>query len=218
MMNNRFIHPVTLFFLLTLVVALLSWIGSIYQWNGVQSLLSAEGMRWLLRNVANLPLSASVVRHVFVLSLGIGLCIHSGWWSLCVRLITHKVGWSRKERRAWMFSIVVGLLWFVFCLWLACGSSAVVRSITGGLHGSPFMTGLSFLCSLGIGLMSMVYGFSVDSYRVDRDVIRGMSYCFLRFPSFWVTLFFAVLFVSMLHYTGLDVWLGVEYIYSLAFF
>ena len=52
-MNRHFLHPATLFFLLTLVVALLSWVGSIYGWSGVQSLLSAEGLRWQLRNVGD---------------------------------------------------------------------------------------------------------------------------------------------------------------------
>ena len=32
-MNKRFIHPVTLLFLLTLAAALMSWVGSIYRWR-----------------------------------------------------------------------------------------------------------------------------------------------------------------------------------------
>ena len=203
-------HPATLFLLLTLGAALLSWIGSIYNWESVQSLLSAEGMRWLLRNVVCFPWSVPIFRHLFILALGVGLCLHSGWWSLCVRMITRKGGFSRKERRAWAFSIAVGLLWLAVCAWLAYGPSAVVRSITGELSGSPFVSGLSFLCSLGVGMMAMAYGFSADTYRSDCDVVRGLSYCFSRFPNLWVTLFFVVLFISILHYTGLDVWMKVD--------
>ena len=36
------------FFLLTVALALFSWIGSVYGMGGVQSLLSAEGIRWVL--------------------------------------------------------------------------------------------------------------------------------------------------------------------------
>ena len=39
------------FFLLTLLVAFFSWIGSVYGGNEVQSLLSAEGIRWSLGHI-----------------------------------------------------------------------------------------------------------------------------------------------------------------------
>ena len=54
-------HPATMFFLLTLAVILLSWIFDVYGLSvlqpqtgeeiRVQSLLSPEGIRWLLRHV-----------------------------------------------------------------------------------------------------------------------------------------------------------------------
>ena len=44
-----FPHTATVFFLLTVAVALFSWIGSIYGLGKVQSLLSPEGIRWELR-------------------------------------------------------------------------------------------------------------------------------------------------------------------------
>ena len=42
--------PLLYFFLLTVAVALFSWIGSIYGLGKVQSLLSPEGIRWELRH------------------------------------------------------------------------------------------------------------------------------------------------------------------------
>lgn len=45
-----FPHTATVFFLLTVAVALFSWIGSIYGLGKVQSLLSPEGIRWELRH------------------------------------------------------------------------------------------------------------------------------------------------------------------------
>ncbi|WP_304323222.1 hypothetical protein [Phocaeicola plebeius] len=51
-MKNKFnLHPATCFLLLFLLAALLSWTGSIYEWEGVRSLLSDEGLRWLLRTL-----------------------------------------------------------------------------------------------------------------------------------------------------------------------
>ena len=82
MMNRHFLHPATLFFLLTLVVALLSWVGSIYGWSGVQSLLSAEGLRWQLRNVGDGFFSAPFFSDILLLAFGVGLCMHSGFGRL----------------------------------------------------------------------------------------------------------------------------------------
>ena len=57
----RMPHPATMFFVLTMVVVLLSWIFEIYGLSvmlpqtgeeiRVQSLLSPEGIRWLLRHM-----------------------------------------------------------------------------------------------------------------------------------------------------------------------
>ena len=47
------VHPLTCFFLLTVMLLFISWIGSVYSWGEVQSLLSAEGLRWLLRSIAD---------------------------------------------------------------------------------------------------------------------------------------------------------------------
>ncbi|MDY3267977.1 MAG: hypothetical protein SOX26_10830 [Phocaeicola sp.] len=51
--RKRFMHPATMFFLLGIAVVLLSWVGSVYNWNGVQNLLSTEAMRWILRYSSN---------------------------------------------------------------------------------------------------------------------------------------------------------------------
>ena len=51
MRNNRYLYGWGVaFFLMTVVLALFSWIGSIYGIAEVQSLLSAEGVRWMLNH------------------------------------------------------------------------------------------------------------------------------------------------------------------------
>ena len=65
MSKLRMPHPATMFFLLTLAVILLSWIFDVYGLSvlqpqtgeeiRVQSLLSPEGIRWLLRHVREAP-------------------------------------------------------------------------------------------------------------------------------------------------------------------
>ena len=195
MMNKRFLHPATVFFLLTLVVALLSWVGSIYGWSGVQSLISAEGLRWKLRNVGDGLLE---------------LCLHSGFWEAVRGVLFRGRKLSRKEKRSLWLSLSVGMVYVLVVLFLALGPWGVVRSITGELKNSPLAEGVSYLLSLGLGITAMIYGYAVDLYRTDRDIIRGMSYSVVRFSGYCVTLFFVVQLFTSLHDTGLDTFFGIS--------
>lgn len=90
MMNSkwRLPHPATMFLLLTLAVIVLSWIFDIYGLSvfqpqtgeeiRVQSLLSPEGVRWLLRHV--------VTNFTGLLrwACELWLCLVSGWHNIQV--------------------------------------------------------------------------------------------------------------------------------------
>ena len=210
MKNKRFIHPATCFFLLTQLIVLLSWVGTIYEWHGVKNALSAEGLRHLLRHSLPDFLAAPLLGELIVLAFGIGLCYHSGWLSSCLSILFRTRELSRKERRACLGSIVVGVCWLIACLFAAFGAWDGVRSITGEIKNSPLADGTALLCSLGIGGMGIYYGYAVDFYRNDCDLVEGMSYCFRRFSQYFVTLFFIVQFFMTLRYTGLDIFLGMS--------
>ena len=105
MMNRRFLHPAIVFFLLTLLVAFLSWVGSIYGWHDVQSLLSSEGLRWQLRNAVPGFLKAPFLGHLLILAFGIGLWMHSGLGALIMRLFMRHSRLSGKEKRAFCWSL-----------------------------------------------------------------------------------------------------------------
>ena len=98
MMNRRFLHPAIVFFLLTLLVAFLSWVGSIYGWHDVQSLLSSEGLRWQLRNAVPGFLKAPFLGHLLILAFGIGLWMHSGLGALIMRLFMRHSRLSGKKK------------------------------------------------------------------------------------------------------------------------
>lgn len=203
MTNKHFILPASLFFVLMQAVAVLSWIGSIYGWPGVQSLLNAEGLRWTLRNVMPNMLGAPWLGDILILAFGIGLCLHSGWWAAVRNLVGGKRKCSKKGARAWKISLLVGVAWLVVCAVAMWGPWGDLRSITGDLEGSPLSDGASLLCSSGLGLMGVAYGFAADHYRTDRDVVAGMSYAFRQFSACFVTLFFVAQFFAAFHYSGL---------------
>ena len=111
-------HPATMFFLLTLGVIFLSWIFDVYGLSvrlpqtgeeiRVQSLLSPEGIRWLLRHVVTNFTGFAPLGLVIVAMFGIGVAQHSGFIDACIRK-----GIRGRGRNPWhivLSVIVLGLL------------------------------------------------------------------------------------------------------------
>ena len=110
-------HPATMFFLLTLAVILLSWIFDVYGLSvlqpqtgeeiRVQSLLSPEGIRWLLRHVITNFTGFAPLGLVIVAMFGIGVAQHSGFIDACIRRGVRR---PRDPWRIILLVIVLGVL------------------------------------------------------------------------------------------------------------
>lgn len=209
-MKNRFsLHPATCFLLLFLFTALLSWMGSIYEWEGVRSLLSDEGLRWLLRTLLDDYIFSPVFQAVVCLFFGVGLFLHSGLGGACRRLVGGTRKFSRKEKRALGLAAVTFVGYVGLCGLLVFGPWNVVRSAIGTFADSPLSDGLWGVCTLGIALPSIVYGFASDSYLNDRDVVEGMAYLYKCRATYFVVLLFITLFFSSLTFSGLPHYAGL---------
>ncbi|WP_321331268.1 AbgT family transporter [uncultured Bacteroides sp.] len=113
----RMPHPATMFLLLTLIIIFLSWILDIYGLSviqpqtgeeiRVQSLLSPESIRWLLRNVVTNFTGFAPLGLVIVALFGVGVAQHSGFISACIRRGTNK---HRNPRRIILWVILLGVL------------------------------------------------------------------------------------------------------------
>lgn len=207
--NHRLPHAATQFFLLTVLVALFSWIGSIYGQGEVQSLLSPEGIRWMLRHALANYVSSPALGIVLMLFLGFGIAHRSGVWDTLGRAVKRSRSLSRKEKRA--LTLAVGTL-LVYVLSVVCATFApwtILRSITGTLANSPFLIGIWYIFSFGIGLSGIVFGYVSDRFRSDKAIVSGMSSLIARYADYFVTLFFAVQFFSALTYTHLPEWMGI---------
>lgn len=213
-----FPHTATMFFLLTVAVALFSWIGSIYGLGKVQSLLSPEGIRWELRHAMGNFVQTPALGIVMMLFLGFGITVHSGVWGTLGRIVKRGKPISRKEKRA---LILAGCILLVYIIMIICTTFApwtMLRSVTGSLTNSPFQKGIYYLISFGVGLSGMAFGYASGRFRDDKDIIKGMSCLFSRFADYFVVLFFIVQFFSSLMYTNLVEWVGIDsYIVSYAF-
>lgn len=104
--NYYFPHVATFFFLLTVIVALVSWIGSIYGLGTVQSLLSPEGIRWELRHITSNYVETPALGIIMILLFGLGIASYSGMVNAIGRILKRGKQLTRKEKRALLFLLV----------------------------------------------------------------------------------------------------------------
>lgn len=111
--KRRLLHPATGYFLLAVAVVLFSWVADIYELTHalpatgeeirIRSVLSAEGMRWLLRHVVtNFTGFAPVGMAVMVL-FGLGIAEHSGLLQAFVRRFLR----GRYAQKIILLSVIV---------------------------------------------------------------------------------------------------------------
>ncbi|MDR0895777.1 MAG: AbgT family transporter [Prevotellaceae bacterium] len=219
MSKHRYIpHPATLFMLLTLTVIVLSWILDVYGLEmhfddhsesiRIQSLLSPEGMRWMLRNVVTNFTDFPPLGMGMIVMFGAGVAIHSGFIDACLRRSRNQRRISHKERRSILIALFTGALYTALILLATFSPLAILRGIDGKLARSPFMENSLFLLTFGIGLMSVVYGFSIGRYRTDGDMITGIRQGFKLLAGYIIIAFPASQWVACLYYSRLDAYLG----------
>ena len=198
------------FFVLVLGVALFSWIGSIYGIGHIQSLLSAEGVRWLLGHVMSNYMQTPALGIVLVLMMGLGVGMQSGLSNALKRFFQPGTLLSRKERRALMLTfgaLAVYVLLVVVSILLPWN---IAQGVTGVWLHSPLFKGFIYVLSLGLGLSGLVYGYASDTFLRFSDVFSAMSLLIARNASFFVMLFFLSQFFASLNYTRIDECLGIS--------
>ena len=111
---------------------------------------------------------------------------------------------SRKERRAMQIALLACLSYVLLILGATFSSWGILRGVNGSLMRSPFIMGILFLLSFGIGLTGMVFGFVSGRYRSDGDVIEGLTYPMKLLGVYFVIAFFASQMFACLEYSQLD--------------
>ena len=110
-------HPATMYILITIAVILLSWIMEIYgqviilpqsgEELKIQSLISPEGIRWLLRHIITNFTGFSPLGMVIVAMFGIGVAQHSGFIDVSMQSISQG---RRSKKLAICTVIILGIL------------------------------------------------------------------------------------------------------------
>lgn len=198
------------FFLMTVVLALFSWVANIYGWGYIQSLLSAEGIRWLLGHVVENYVSCPALGIVLILLMGLGIAVHSGLYGILKRLCQKEKLLSHKERWALTLTLAVWGIYVMLVIASLLLPWNFMWGITGSWLYSPLSKGFVYVLSFGIGLSGVVYGYVSGNFRRLSDIMTGMSYLIARESSYFVTLFFVTQFFSLLVYMRLPTWLHLS--------
>ena len=117
---------------------------------------------------------------------------------------------SRKERRALLIAWSTGIIYLLIILLSTFSSFGILRGVSGNLMRSPFIMGILFLISFGIGLMGMVYGLVSGKYKSDSDIIQGLAEPIRMLGVYFVIAFFAAQMFACLEYSNIDKYLIVR--------
>ncbi|MDR0961774.1 MAG: AbgT family transporter [Mediterranea sp.] len=213
-------HLATLFFLLTLLVVILSWIFDVYGMTvndphtgeqlRIQSLLSSEGLRWLLRNAITNFTGFPPLGWGIVVLFGAGVVWHSGFTDAALRTVTHgRI--SHRERRSLALAVIVEIIYIALILFATFSPWGIFLSVAGGLVRSPFMEGLLFLVSLGVALLGISYGLASGRYKRDSNLVDGMTGFAQLLSVYLVIVFFAAQLFACLEYSHINNYL-LQYI------
>ncbi|WP_353333545.1 AbgT family transporter [Bacteroides sedimenti] len=116
---------------------------------------------------------------------------------------------TRKERRGLFIALGSGLLYSLLIIFATFSPWGILRGVTGSLARSPFIFGVLFIISFGIGLMGAIYGFASGRYRKDSDVISGLSHPMQLLGLYFVIAFFASQMFACFEYSHLDKCLAI---------
>lgn len=207
-MNRRF-HPALLYLSLLLLIILFSWIGSIIEMRHGQmtlnSLIGAQGVRWLVRNAAATVSMAPIGNAVLIM-----LMVGTGKGSGFVRAFSSPKDLSPKEHNALLLSIVIMLLILSVFFFGIFSPSHLLLGVTGTLKGSPLADGAVFLLTILFVIPAVVYGFSTDTFRRAADCIRAFLSVAVPTAGLLLTMLVAAQLLETFKYANLDVLFGLS--------
>ena len=164
-MRNRLPHIAFLLFAAQLLLMLVSWLlAAAIPTSGVRSLLSSEGLRWLLGHFSDM-LGTPVLLCLLLLLIAYGSLKGCG-------ILQFKS--SYRQSRALIITLLLLVTYVGVIVLLVMIPHAVLLSATGSLWPSPFSAAIGPLFAFGITLLSTVYGYVAGRYCNMSDVYQSL--------------------------------------------
>lgn len=153
-----------------LLLVLLSWLLSAQMVEGVRSLLSLEGVRWLLGRFVRLQLHPLLV---WLLLGGMAMgCIVS---SNILSDLRHERPLSYRSKMALRVSILLLLVYVGLIVLLTATPHAALLSVIGTLFPSPFSDALIPLVAFAFMLVGLSYGWATGRLSKPEAMFVAMA-------------------------------------------
>ena len=166
-MKRYWPHIALMLFVLQLLLMLGSWvISAAFPLSDIRSLLSGEGLRWLLGSFADI-LAKPLLAYLLLLAMAYGLLRRS-------QLLTFRKGY--RENRARWTTLLLLLIYIGVLLSLTMVPHAVLLSATGDLWPSPFSRSLIPLVVFGIILLSAFHGLVAGTFTAVHDIYDALLF------------------------------------------
>ena len=154
-----------------IVLMLLSWLlSAALPASGVRSMLSSEGLRWLMGQFS-MMLSTTLLSCLLLAVIAIGCFLRCGITKI---FQTSRV--SYRSQRALLMGVAVLLACIGVMLLLTVTPHAILLSATGDLFPSPFSASLIPVCAFSVCVSCIVYGVIAGTFQSQKDVYDALLY------------------------------------------
>jgi aminobenzoyl-glutamate transport protein len=208
-------HPAMLYLFLSIAVILIAWVGSFWELRNInvnselilRSLLTIDGVRYLLHNSVSL-LDDAPIANILMVLFTIGVANRSLLFKTLSLFLHHK-SLSYKQYASLLLSFIVFVLMFLLLIYGVFGPEHLLLSISGTLKNSPLIDGFFAILMILVLLPCLIYGMATDSFNVVDDGIEALVSVIRLVPSYLLTLFMASFLMSVITYSRIDILLGV---------
>lgn len=183
------------------VLILTSWILSATMTRGVRSLLSDEGLRWLLGGFTEVMASPLLVWLVLVL-IATGCFVRSGLSSVTRSLLTGRRASvaSYRDRVALRAVLVFLIIYVAVVLLLTVIPHAILLSATGSLWPSPFSRSVVPLAAFGVAVSAAAFGVISGRLVSLTDILEALTAGLRRGAPLFLVYILAMQFAASLRF------------------
>ena len=182
-----------------LLLIMVSWLLSATTAGNVRSLLSGEGIRWLLGSFVD-TLQTPLLVWLLLLAMAFG-CLQA-----CGCMRSHRDGNGRRRHRVLTplrGALLLTLLFVAVVVVMVAVPRAVLLSATGSLWPSPFSQALVPLLALGMIVFAVAYGIMARTFTSFTAVVQALAQGVAEAAPLFVLYVLAAQFVASLAFVAL---------------
>jgi aminobenzoyl-glutamate transport protein len=115
-----------------------------------------------------------------------------------------------EEKRGLWYAVFTVLALTGLALWGLLPEDGILRSPSGEVLHSPFMSGIVAILFIVAALSGIAYGIGAGTIKSDKDVIKGMSKSMQTLGTYIVLVFFAAQFVAYFNWTNIGLVVAIN--------